>query len=135
MTAQELRLGNIFYRIDRSNKVHLPIEIPMKVLEINMFEVLAYFTYENPANMPSIPVIAMKDISPIELSPDILLKAGFKEILNGDYWMHEQLGEKITLYLPYFSMNYYIRSVLIKYLHTLQNFFYALTGEELLIQL
>ena len=33
--SNELRLGNLFYPIDRSNKVHLPIEIaPIKVCTI-----------------------------------------------------------------------------------------------------
>ena len=78
IAANELRIGNLFYQIDRSNTAHLPITIPMKVLEINMFNVLACLADDNPAMMKTIPVISMSDLSPIPLTPEILEKLGFE---------------------------------------------------------
>jgi hypothetical protein len=36
MNASDLRIGNLFYKINRTQKVHMPIEVPMVVAEIGI---------------------------------------------------------------------------------------------------
>ena len=81
-------------------------------------------------------------INPIPLTPEILEKCGFEnKKLGKDYWElpNEKCingwSEEFTFYLPYFEMNTYTGTVSIKALHQLQNLYFALTGEELKINL
>jgi hypothetical protein len=77
---------------------------------------------------------------PIKLTEDILIKCGFSKWLDLDeeeYWRNE-----IELREFYFGDNdsnngfyYDAESVHVKYLHELQNLFFALTGEELQVNL
>lgn len=84
---------------------------------------------------------------PIPLTEELMLRLGFencwfsapdsdgvfrnKKEQNKDYFLHPLLSDKIVYYLPYFDMSYYIGSVTIKYIHQLQNLYFALTGTEL----
>ena len=82
------------------------------------------------------------DYSPIPLTPEILEKAGFSK---GEKWFIHQV-----YYRNYFDLcvnrneiiygqktehGFDKRSINIKYLHQLQNLYFALTGEELPIEL
>jgi hypothetical protein len=111
MTANELRIGNWYLMSGMGNNQFEQF--------INWTQALDFEAYGQP----------------IVLTSDILEKCGFENILNGEYYYHKVLGEKITLYLPYFNLNYYIGSVQIKHLHQLQNLYYCLVGEELSINL
>lgn len=105
--VKEIRLGNLVYQ---------GTKIPVAVTEEMIY---------NAAKG------AIK-LDPIELTPDWLEKAGF--ILmddNGDfkgndrYWIHPKLYGQISL------PNYFYRGIFIKYIHQLQNLYFALTGSEL----
>lgn len=96
MQANELRIGNLFYKINRESAVHLPGTIPLKVLEINMFDVLACFSNENPVMMKAIPLIALSDLSPIPLTHDILEKCGFKKQMEWTYCI--EIKDKLLVY-------------------------------------
>ncbi len=81
--------------------------------------------------------IALQDLFPIPLTPEVLEKSGFDGMSNSDFWeMNDILighyyGEENGLY-------YEIRkgkSIQIKYVHQLQNLIHSLTGEELEIKL
>lgn len=83
-------------------------------------------------------------IQPIPLTPEILEKCGFHNEDKGlgeDYWKlkrrlcKEGWSEKFTLYLPYFNLSTYTGNVYLKPLHQLQNLYFALTGQELEINL
>lgn len=124
----ELRIGNLFYKIDRSNTVHLPITIPIKVLEINMFNVLACFADENPAMMKTIPAILMSDLSPIPITPEILEKCGF---VSNPYQDRYEFGDIHVEYCGIRDICWINSHPHIEYLHQLQNLYFALTGEEL----
>jgi hypothetical protein len=86
----------------------------------------------------------------VELTPEILEKAGFKEDKEGSY-----LGSLEESYPLYYNginiaiihgeyrlwinieedMHYSFEWTVIKYLHQLQNLFFSLTGQELQINL
>lgn len=62
--------------------------------------------------------------TPIPLTPEILEKCGFEKCSCGG-WKH---GIHIS---KYDNGKLYYKTVIIKYLHQLQNLYFALTGEEL----
>jgi len=84
--------------------------------------------------------------SPILLTPEILAKCGFVSVGNtgtSDNWFSDELGETnlmiriggnglITLYIKAKEL---VSLTNIIYLHQLQNLYFALTGEELTINL
>ena len=116
--ANELRLGNWF--------------------QSNIYQQVALETLEYLLNPNFAPHSAVK---PIPLTPEILEKCGFECVSHGlttityvhkglpeygrtCYW-HAEIGE---LNLNYIAIG-------VKYLHQLQNLYFALTGEELEVNL
>ena len=84
----------------------------------------------------------LKDIQPIPLTEEILLKCGFEKSNDLDKFYHLELLNKWTRI--YFnpkhkvctlSINQHDSLIRIQYLHQLQNLYFALTNEELTIQL
>jgi hypothetical protein len=79
--------------------------------------------------------------TPIPISEDILVKCGFEEIyksqftLRFDYEPNTKFGAGWNLVNGHFHVRY-IREQFthIKFLHQLQNLYYALTGTDLIIQ-
>ena len=85
--------------------------------------------------LPDLNLIANKDgkstYEPIELTEDWLFKFGFEK-LNYTYWakglaVHNH--DIVSFYMLYEQNRTYI-----KYVHQLQNLYFALTGEELKIK-
>jgi hypothetical protein len=81
---------------------------------------------------------SLKDIHPIPLTPEILDKCGFKE--RADTGLYSN-GKNFFLHHYYlmddeycFRYNDY-KSYPIRFLHQLQNLYFALTGEELTVNL
>ena len=118
MKANELRIGNYFLRNNIASQVHPSI-------------------IEDVFNGKS-------NIKPIPLTEEWLLKFGFiKAKFSSEYWSHYSLinGWNVALShhteessgvnkgLVYWGDNY----VELKYVHQLQNLYFALTGEELII--
>lgn len=73
---------------------------------------------------------------PIELTPEILEKAGFEK--GEDYWEHST--SDVCLGIPNLNLmtslgEYTVSFTQIKYLHQLQNLYFALTNSELEINL
>ena len=83
----------------------------------------------------------LKDCSPIPLTPEILEKAGFEKKYDGDYFtLPDELckggwDKRFIYYLPYFNLSTYTGNIQIAHLHQLQNLYFALTGQELAINL
>ena len=75
---------------------------------------------------------------PIPLTPEILEKAGFtnedKLHAGANTWWKEGMGEYLSFYYDGF-LKYELTGRSVKYLHQLQNLYFALTGEELEIKL
>lgn len=76
------------------------------------------------------------DFSPIHLTPDILGKAGFRQARkpNEDYYSFSPFAIKVAedrnIFILSGGDSYNIKS-----LHQLQNLYFALTGQELIINL
>lgn len=82
-------------------------------------------------------VCDIKHISPIPLTPEILEKAGFKAKGSG-FWNLEKDFCSLEVYIndksiTTFSYNWEVAEC--QNLHQLQNLYFALTGEELNIEL
>lgn len=82
----------------------------------------------------------IKDLKPIQLTEDILVKAGFEELYKSKYT--RKLEHKVYFFIewierPYQKCIYYNNHPFehIKYLHQLQNLFKSLTGTDLKIDL
>ena len=82
-------------------------------------------------------------IEPIELNPDILIKAAFEKAKNdevpyfGGYLIDITKGHKIRLrsYASWYTWESQFGIIEFRYLHQLQNLFFRLTGTELNINL
>lgn len=77
-----------------------------------------------------------KERNPIPLTPEVLEKFGFNQWSEGNWKTRHELNingwsEKFNYYQPYSILSTFCGSVLIKYLHQLQNLYFALTGTEL----
>lgn len=84
----------------------------------------------------------IRHIQPIPLTPEILEKCGFEKVKNGIQLVCKTapFNECIIAYLftgPLTLEVYGMRTPLfqVKHLHQLQNLYFALTGEELNVQL
>lgn len=79
----------------------------------------------------------IKDLKPIPLTEDILLKAGFEINYKGFIHKYPIDGYKIGLRTGDDGFRYCLNinhSIKIKYLHQLQNLFKSLTGNDLKIE-
>ena len=138
MESQDLRIGNLFYKIDRTQQVHMPIEVPMVVAEIGIPFVKFY-----PLGTPIEQVTKYFDVelfsmTPIPLTEEWLLKFGFewsiyhqanhKEGFRFD--ISEKHNDGYTLHL------FKKKEIIVEsfyFVHQLQNLYYALTQTELTI--
>ena len=83
----------------------------------------------------------IEDIEPIELSEEILLKCGFDEISRDGLNIRYDFEPYKFGYLDYYNGKIIVTfqsqkiSEEIKYLHQLQNLIFALTNEELTVNL
>jgi hypothetical protein len=86
------------------------------------------------------PIISgdINDLKPIELTPELLGKAGLEKV-NDSVTEYENVEHGATVYTFKNGFEFYLDTwhsgVWIKHLHQLQNLYYALTGEELNINL
>jgi len=87
----------------------------------------------------SIPNMDEFAAEPITITPEILEKAGFKKEdklnVNAQTWCKFGMGEYLTYYFDGFCKFEFGIKPAIKYVHQLQNLYFALTGEELYIKL
>lgn len=118
MNANELRIGNLTYRMDLTNKNKSVID-KLTVSDIERIEhgQSKIYKYE-----------------PIELDNELLEKLGFRSEESFSYelddiaintsreliWIHTKCKNNCELELPY-------------YLHELQNLYFALTSKELVV--
>jgi hypothetical protein len=150
LTVIDLRVGGLFNIINRNNPVHLPGKEVIQIITIGFSEVQYCFDYENPAMVPHDWFKAsIRDLSPIRLSEDYLLKMHFKKEeekklarSHNDYSFclhHKSLnGFKEDAYFmgvryddcgtdPH-TVHYFTYDI--KYVHQLQSIFYDLTEVE-----
>lgn len=137
MESKDLRIGNLFYKIDRTQKVHMPIEVPMVVAEIGIPFVKFY-----PLGTPIHQVVnyfnvELFSMTPITLTEEWLVKFGFEEVKplpNDEHKWSTYSKNGVHIDLPYFEFNLEEITIEIKSVHQLQNLYYALTQTELIIK-
>ena len=126
MKANELRIGNCVI-LHSGNDYSRPIQHTLDAIDINVC------------------VIDEKRFSPIPLTPEILVKCGFEKndvfekmfkYLNN----HDCDTDKLTFrkeegFICFDGIKYRTLLKHIKHLHQLQNLYFALTGEEIKIEL
>ena len=131
MEARELRIGNyIYWDIpEKENVVHTVIGIDKG----------------KPKTLPISLGTIIEEYKPIPLTEEWLLKFGFKEVKNEPRQWFRIKTKKLSVYLEIslkekratlYKDNYncYSDCVFPKYVHQLQNLYFALTGEELTTQ-
>jgi hypothetical protein len=117
MTANELRIGNWVKRLRE------PLKVTGSIIE----------SWEK---LTSLATVQIGGLEPIPLTPQILEKAGFEKEDDNYYskeniWIQTDIMRVWLMCAPTeFEIN-----VDLKYVHQLQNFYFALTGEELSIEL
>lgn len=125
MKASELRIGNWIY--DSECAPHY-----FRVEEIRKYVGYELWVYFRKGS------IKTKEPEFIPLTEDILVKAEFhwQGFSGFDVFTHVyEQGFQITFKDGEFYFNGYFIGVKLKYLHQLQNLYYALTGKELTIEL
>ena len=71
----------------------------------------------------------INDFKPIPLTEEWLIKFGFKELKRNVWFISDKDGFQIILENSIFRLKYLRKHI--KYVHQLQNLYFALTGEEL----
>jgi hypothetical protein len=129
--AHELRIGSLVYKGDEST--------PFKVMALLYSEVkLCDATVATPAQSAHHPNAKYSELRPIPLTPEILEKCGFDE--NCSYYKKDNV-EIVKIYDSKIGDHYHfcpdktISFGYFQYIHQLQNLYFALTGEELNVQL
>ncbi len=135
MKLTELRLSSLFYPINRSNEVHLLIETPFKVCSIG-FKVEAIPYDKVPAQVEKWAEFNPNDLSPIPITEKWLFKFKFiKEKIDNDLSFFTKGGLVFILSKKDKDLQLRCKEYdfpKLKFMHELQNFYFAITGEDLL---
>jgi hypothetical protein len=133
LKAQDLRVGNLFYPINRKNNIHLVDEIPFIIMEVTQINVKAHLLSKQTHQVLKYDEFSIRDISPIPITEDILLKCGFVvgEVFKSTF----RVGNFCVYKEDVFWYDIQNDCVEITYLHELQNLYFALTKTELEITL
>jgi hypothetical protein len=132
IAATDLRIGNLI----NPDRVHIYLSA-VKVLSISETS----FTFSNPENNMKPSFSFLKGASGVPIEEGWLLKFGFTPYGNhqwelGKYWVHCDIKDVFSFNYSGVSMDYdgdeLYELVEIKYVHQLQNLYYALTGTELI---
>lgn len=124
INIKELRIGNIIYELDRNNT-----NGSKYITEITLAEFYGIAITEHPVE---------EYYEPIQLTPEILEKCGFVKVDEMSFNLN---GVLISVIGNIFVYNWYVigdmqkKATCFHYLHELQNLFYALTGEELKVNI
>lgn len=122
MRAEELRIGNYVYYND-------------KVISItpNAINELYYI-----GDTHSESLVDRRCYEPIELTEEILLKCGFEKHSTNPFWFRKKqicISLVGSIELISWDMQVFKIDSKAENIHKLQNLYYALTGEELNVQL
>ncbi len=118
MKAQDLRIGNLVY--DRDGKT-------ATIDSIGMFGNVRLTTSDYHCESST-----LFDCDPIQLTEEWLLRFGFEKVNHyfqiNEFWVYFRLRDYKYVF------RHCVKTFEIKYVHQLQNLYYALTGEELTLK-
>lgn len=126
MEAKELMIGNYVYHKGK----------PLQITNVIDFCVnMEFGKYSGERNNE----IDIDEISPILLTPELLKKCGYEFVIEVASWANplhliSQYEGDVWVFEPFCTIDKDCH-ITIKYLHQLQNLVFALTGEELKIEL
>jgi len=129
--SNELRIGNWVYNANYKNK------FPTKVHGIDEIGIDPQLEFEDIHCSIGYESL-LSNLEPIPLTEEILLKCGFVNIESKTVDILKFFGGGITVCYDKVDKYYYIKlhsNIELKHLHQLQNLYFALTGEELKIEL
>ena len=142
MNAKEVRIGN-WVLTPMNNEIVIP-RFQKKIKGITIF---GEFDFNEPT-YPENHLVSAKHCAGIELTPEILEKCGLRVADTGYYWIAVRehynasndlkptwLKIKYTQAKNFRVENFANKTIYLKSLHQLQNLYFALTGEELEINL
>lgn len=129
MKANEIRIGN-WVNIQSHNQYARIIEIKSGRPDNRDFVRISS------PNLDTQFAVEISQIKPIPLTEEILLKAGFEKD-TGEFYLYKDITVRKTYYSDDFWRFVFKHQRIkdIKYLHDLQNTIFALTGEEIKIEL
>lgn len=133
MEARELRIGNLIRQVDYVTGETICIRTVTSINKEGYLNVKS-------KGIENIKSQLLKSFEPIPLTEEILLKCGFDKYSdhsNEITYLSKDSGYFIQVYdnSVYFGLNYEDYRKEVKYLHQLQNLYFALTGQELEINL
>ena len=140
MTVNELRIGNIV-QIKNKQAREAACSLDVYVRGVSDNDMWGDTVLVQNACNENVYEALIKNIAPIELTEDVLLKCGFKSV-SGDAMVHKinrhfrleyALGEYVLRIKTDRHDSSYVRVV--RSLHQLQNLYFAITGEELDVDL
>lgn len=145
--ARDLRIGSMFYPIERKGGIDIPQEIPFVVAEIFPLAVRGYELGKKLTQLDDWELISFQTrmISPIPITEELLLRAGFeKKRESGTIEMYYfdngvfkfSLTHGVYLQDTAYDEGDYTNTyrIEIKYVHHLQNVVYDLTGQEITLK-
>jgi hypothetical protein len=141
MKASGLRIGNLVDVINRHPRINMPFGIVRRIGEIQFFKVRLY-QFDKPfAVQPEPEPTEISDLSPIPLTEewikDYWMNGGAVISLltwEGSDFIHWTKEDGVFLDGESFDNEGTVYLSHIKYVHQLQNLYFALTGEELTIK-
>lgn len=120
----------------------MPQEVPFVVFQVSLMSVRAHQFGMYITLTSQVFELRLTDISPIPLTEEWILRAGFKKEdyseefsfpgMNGVYLGHNDFNEKSPVIGDYDAC---VSFKIPKYVHQLQNLYFCLTGEELVFKL
>lgn len=126
MEARELRIGNLVKIPRKKNGEYYD-----KIVSLNAISTGTFSINEDGKHL----IAVEREIEPIPLTEEILLKAGFEKRQDTMWTIYNKSW--ISLYKMMGGKYYEVEDTYtsLKYVHSLQNLYFALTGEELEIDL
>lgn len=123
MKASELRIGNLVYRTNKLTKEKLTIELTAScILDIHANGEMSSFIYE-----------------PIQSTEEWLFKFGIEKLKHSNEWCFIMInGFELSIHLSGYEICFGNGQIYLKgdfkYVHKIQNLYFALTNEELTIK-
>ena len=103
----------------------------MKANELRVNNIVIYNDVELIISEYCETIILLSNLKPIELTEEWLLKFGFQSIKHNNYYLHPFTFRENKIRIGYKTSTRHLAND-IKYVHQLQNLYFAIMGEELI---